>query len=106
VIHQHAAEETLRELLFALESARMRFSVAIATEAKSTTRDRWQFYLETTDHMGRFIKRLRKTDVQSSGESQEWRKALETLCNLPNQSRASFLCELLGKIVNELEWSI
>ena len=42
----------------------MRFSVAIAMEAKSTPRDRWEYYLETTDRMGRFIKRLRNTDFE------------------------------------------
>jgi hypothetical protein len=103
VIQEEAAEKITGKLVFALESARMRLSVAIALEAKSTPRDRWQYYLETTDRMGRFIKRLRTTDFGLQRTPREWEKALETLCNLPVQSRASRLCEILRDMVSELE---
>jgi hypothetical protein len=103
VIQEQAAEKIHGELLFALESARMRLSVAIAMEAKSTPRDRWQYYLETTDRMGRFIKKLRKTDFELQRDPRGWVRALETLCNLPIQGRASRLCEALREIVMELD---
>jgi hypothetical protein len=103
VRQEQAAEKIHPKLLFALESARMRFSVAIAMEAKSTSRDRWMYYLETTDRMGRFIKRLRRTDFEIQMDPRGWDQALERLRNLPDQGRASGLCEILRNIVAELE---
>jgi hypothetical protein len=102
-IQEQAAGKTQSELLFALESARMRFSVAIAMEAKSTPRERWQYYLETTHRMARFIKKLRNADSELQGNPPEWGRAVEMLCDLPIQGRASRLCEILRDIVMELE---
>jgi hypothetical protein len=81
----------------------MRFSVAIAMEAKSTPRERWQYYLETTNQMGRFIKKLRNTDFELQRNLPEWDRAVEMLGNLPTQDRASRLCKILRDIVAELE---
>ena len=81
----------------------MRFSVAIAMEAKSTPRDRWRYYIETTDQMCRFIKKLRKSDSEFPRDPQEWGRALDALCNLPMPGRASRLCDILRDIVAELE---
>ena len=103
VIQEQASEKIQRELLFALESARMRFSVAMAMEAKSTPRERWQYYLETTHRMVRLIKKLRSTDLDLQRNPSGWDRAVETLCNLPIQGRASRLCKILQDIVTELE---
>jgi hypothetical protein len=103
VIQEENEEKIHSKLLFALQSARMRFSVAIAMEAKSTPRDRWQYYLETTDWMGRFIKKLRRTDLELQRNPRGRDRALETLCNLPAYGKASRLCEILRDIVQELE---
>ncbi len=100
---ERATEKIHEKLLFALESARMRFSVAIAMEAKSTPRKRWEYYLETTNYMGRFIKRLRNADCHVQMDSRCWGPALEKLRMLPDQGKASRLCELLRNIVAELE---
>ena len=82
----------------------MRFSVAMAMEAKSTPRERWQYYLETTHQMGRFIKKLRNTDFELQRNPSGWGRAVEMLCNLPIQGRASRLCKILRDIVTaELE---
>jgi hypothetical protein len=102
-IQEQAAGKIQSELLFALESARMRFSVAMAMEAKSTPRERWEYYLETTNQMGRFIKKLRNTDFELQRNPPGWGRAMELLCNLPIQGRASRLCTILRDIVTELE---
>jgi hypothetical protein len=81
----------------------MRFSVAMAMEAKSTPRERWQYYLETTHRMGRFIKKLRHTDFELQSNPPGVGRAMEMLCNLPIQGRASRLCKMLQDIVAELE---
>ncbi|HTY62749.1 MAG TPA: hypothetical protein VMG30_10875 [Acidobacteriota bacterium] len=103
MIQEEAAEKIHNQLLSALESARMRLSVAIAMEAKSTPRHRWQYYLETTDRMRRFAKQLRNTDMEELQSLGGWYRALETLSNLPDPARASCLCEILQGIVAELE---
>jgi len=91
-----------RELVLALERARTRLAVAIASETKSTPPDRWRYYLDTSDRMRRFIKRLRA----GSGELQEhpdWERALEALRRLPPQGKASQLCRILRDIVSEFQ---
>jgi hypothetical protein len=103
VIQEQAAGKIHGNLVFALESARMRLSVAIAMEAKSTPRDRWAYYLETTDRMRRCIKRLRKNDIEFQRDPREWGRALDKLRTLPDPGRASRLCEMLRNIVAELE---
>jgi hypothetical protein len=92
-----------RELLFALERARTRLAVAIATESKSTTLDRWQYYLDTADRMGRFVKRLRKTDLDIGSELKDCTRALQALKQLSVQDTALQLCRILGDIVAGLE---
>lgn len=92
-----------KELLFALESARTRLAIAIAEETKLTPRDRWQFYLDTTDHVRRFIGKLRKWDADEPPQYEEWAYALVALRQLPIQGSALRLCEALLSIVNELE---
>jgi hypothetical protein len=95
--------KTQKELVLALESARTKLSVAIALESKSTPRERWRYYLDTADHIGRFIKKLRKADLDSKPVSQGWMRALDILKHLPAQNRALRLCQILREIVVKLE---
>jgi hypothetical protein len=53
--------------------------------------------------MARFIKKLRNTDSEVQGNPPAWGRAVEMLCDLPIQGRASRLCEILRDIVMELE---
>ena len=92
-----------RDLVLALESARMRLSIAIAVETKSTAQDRRRYYLDTTDQVSRFIRKLRKADFESSPNAQGWMNALDRLGCLPIQIRALRLCQVLRDIMTELE---
>ena len=92
-----------KELLLALESARMRFAVAIAAETKSTPLDRWQCYLDMSDRMCRFVRKLRGTELNVRPELQNCMRALEVLKRLPAQDKAMRLCQILGDIVTALE---
>jgi hypothetical protein len=92
-----------RELIHALESARMRLSVAIAVETKSTPRDRWRYYLDTTEQVSRFIRKFRKADFELPPDSRGWIQALDRLDRLPMQIRAFRFCQLLRDIIAEIE---
>jgi hypothetical protein len=70
----------------------MRLSIAIAAETKSTPQDRRRYYLDTTDQVSRFIRKLRKADIDSRPDAQEW-----------IQVRALRLCQVLQDIITELE---
>ena len=103
LIQNRGSAKIHKELVFALESARMKLSIAIATESKSTPRDRWQYYLETADQIGRFIKKLRDADLESGSFAQGWIRALDMLKHLPTQSKALRLSQTLREIVMKLE---
>lgn len=92
-----------KELLLALESARTRLAVAVAAETKSTPPQRWQYYLETADQMCRCLRKLRKPDGDNPAECQDWRQALETLRQLPLHGEALTLCQILRKVVSEID---
>ncbi len=92
-----------RELLVALESARMRLAVAIAAETKSTPPNQWQYYLDTSERMRRFIGHLRKKRFDMLQQPQDWIRATEVLKQLPIQDKAPQLCRILGDIVARLE---
>ena len=96
------SEKFHKELVVALESARMRLSVALAMETKSTPRDRRQSYLETADQMSRFIRKLRTAAIDSMPVPQGWICALDMLKNLPDPGKASRLSQILGDIVMKL----
>jgi hypothetical protein len=100
VIHNRASARFHRELVLALESARTRLAVAMASETKSTPPDRWQYYFETADRTRQFMKRLRKANSDMLHEKQEWIRALESLKHLPAHSKAPRLCQLLREIVS------
>jgi chromatin segregation and condensation protein Rec8/ScpA/Scc1 (kleisin family) len=99
VIHNRASTKIYRELILALESARMRLAVAIALETKSTPPDRRWYYMETSDRMRRFIKSLRKRGSDVLQERQAYIQALDALNRVPVHSKAFLLCQLLCDIV-------
>jgi hypothetical protein len=103
VIQNCDSTKVHRELLLALESARTRLAIAIASESKSTPLDQWQYYLATTDRMGRYIKKLRKSKAEASSESKDLDRALDLLRTLPVHDRAMKLCRLIHDIVAGLE---
>jgi hypothetical protein len=103
VIQNRFLAKVHRDLVLALESARMRLSIAIAVETKSTPQDRRRYYLDTNDQVSRFIRKLRKADVESPPDSQGWIRALDSLGRLPIQIRALPLCQVLRDIMTELE---
>jgi hypothetical protein len=103
VIHHRAYATLHRELLIALESARTRLAVAIASETKSTPPDRLQDYLDTADRARRFTQKLRRLKFDGVQEHQEWKRALENLKSIPVQGEAIHLSQMLRDIVVRLE---
>jgi hypothetical protein len=98
VVHHRLSVKFDRDLIQALESARTRLAVAIASETKSTPPEQRQYYLETADRMQRFTKMVRA----GSGALQnrhDWERTLEALKRLPAQSKALPLCQTLREIV-------
>ncbi len=80
----------------------MRLAVAIALETRSTPLYRRRYYLDTSDRMRRFVKRLRKGEAGVVQERPAWVQALDTLNRLPAHSRALMLCQLLLDIITGL----
>ena len=104
MIQNHISAKIHRkQLVRALESARMRLSVAIASETKSTPRDRWRYYLDTTDQISRSIRKLRHADFESLPDFQEWIRTLDALDCLPISSRTLRLCQILRDIMTAVE---
>ncbi|MDM7994677.1 MAG: hypothetical protein QUT30_03215 [Acidobacteriota bacterium] len=103
MIRNPFSADSHRALMLALESARMRLSVAIAEETKSMPRDRWMRYLDTADQIRTLVKKIRAADFKSAPDSRSWIRALDNLENLPIQSRALRLHEILRDIVMKLE---
>jgi len=103
VIQNRLSRKVHRELLLALESARTRFAVAMAAEAKSTPPDQWQYYMDTADRMRRFAGRLRRSDPNVLAVHEECSHALETLKRLPVEHAAERLCHILGETIGRLE---
>jgi hypothetical protein len=103
LIKCRATAKIQKELVLALESARTMLSIAIALESKSTPRERWRYYLDTSDHVSRCVKRLRKADFDSKPVSQGWIRALDILKHIPAQNKALRLCQILSEIVAKLE---
>jgi len=103
VIHYRASTKLHRDLLLALESVRTRLAVAIASETKSTPPDQLQYYFDTADQARLFARKLRRVNIESVQEHQEWNRALENLRRIPEQGNASGLCRRLRDIVACLE---
>ncbi len=91
------------DLLHELEWARIQLAIAIAVESKSTPLERRRYYLDTADQVRRFIRRLRAAGGGTGAEAENWHRALESIRQMPNQGKASRLCQVLKDIVGELE---
>ncbi|MGA2264200.1 MAG: hypothetical protein ABSH28_22545 [Acidobacteriota bacterium] len=98
-----------RELLHAMENARSRLAVAVASENKATPRERWRYYLETEDRMRRCVREIRRNSNHSIGRQFEWLRALDLLKQpLPadeRQSRgeAQLLCQRIYDVLAIIE---
>jgi hypothetical protein len=101
------ADAVHQRLLSALESARTRFAIAIASETKSTPVERWRYYLDTADWISQFIRKFRKANSGAVLENQDWYRAyraLEGLKRMPLQNgNASHMCRILRDVVRRLE---
>jgi hypothetical protein len=99
---------TFCQLLYALENARNQLAITMAAEAKRTTPEKWNSYIETGQRALRCLRRLRCGAVTREA-SQRWRCALEILHTPADaddgrlQGEAGRLCELLRKVVSVLE---
>jgi hypothetical protein len=91
------------ELLFALESARTRLAIAIATETKTTPVDQWHYYLDTANRICRLTKRLRAAETDWAPRLNDWSRALNALREISVYDKARPLCRVLEDIVAELE---
>lgn len=79
-----------RELLFAMERARSRLAVAIASESKATPRERWRQYLETEDRMRKCVREIRRYYSRNYGRRFCWPQVLDLLREpLPAEDRKS-----------------
>jgi hypothetical protein len=103
VIPNRVSTKLHLELLMALESARTRLAVAIASERKATLPDRLQYYMETAEQTRRFMKKLRRANSDIMQERQEWIHALENLRHLQVQDKAVGICQILRDIIVRLE---
>ncbi len=103
MIQNRASTKVQKELLLALESARTRLAIAMAAETKSTPLDKWRYYLETTDRICRYIKKLRKEDLDLPTASPHMDQAVESLRRLPVHGKAMRLCQTIQDIVAMLE---
>ncbi len=98
-----------RELLHAMESARSRLAVAVASENKATPRERWRYYLETEDRMRRCVREIRRNTSRSIGRQFEWLQALDLLKQpLPAEEResrgeAQLLCQRIYDVLAIIE---
>lgn len=89
--------------MLAIEAARTRLAVAVASETKSTPIGRYRYYLETEEQARRCLKRLRQDAGLFLQERPEWADALETLKQIHSQNRALPICETLRNVVMRLE---
>lgn len=71
-----------RELVFALERARTRLAVSIASEMKTTRAELWNLYRDTEDRLRRCLKVLRARQRQGAVEEGGATDALEALRRL------------------------
>jgi hypothetical protein len=103
VIPNYPSIKIHRELLFALESARTRLAIAIATETKSTPVDQWHYYLDAANRICRLTKRLRAAGHDEVPRLNDWSRALNALRQIPIHDKARPLCRVLEDIVAALE---
>ncbi len=68
-----------RELLHAMERARTRLAVAIATEHKATRREQWDHYLATAERMRNCVREIRQRRIPGTAMQTGWFHALDLL---------------------------
>ena len=98
------------ELLRALERARTRLAVAIATESKTTSPASWRRYVETDEQMRRCAKILRSPHRSGIDARFEGVQVLDSLLRLSLNSASGrgelcALCQDLHEILTSLEIS-
>jgi hypothetical protein len=98
-----------RELLHAMESARSRLAVAIAAENKTTTRERWRYYLATADRMRKCVSEIRRLHGPGTARHSVWHHALDLLKQpLPSREdersgEAQYICKRLHDVLELVE---
>jgi hypothetical protein len=108
-----SSREIYLDLLHALENARGRLAVAIATETKTTTAGRWRHYREVEDRLRRCLKELRCHGPTGLRTQVGWHEALEALKGIhytspermARKDEAMHLCQQLGDVLTPLEQS-
>jgi hypothetical protein len=91
------------DLILALELARTRLSIAIASEGKSTPPARWQQYLDTADRISRFMRKLRENRGEMAANIKKAGRVLEALQQLALENDVRRLCRILEDMVSDLE---
>lgn len=110
-MREGSREEIHRELVHALERARSRLAVVVATERRATPLHRWKHYWETEERLRRCLKQLRSEGLLGPPGDMGWSEALELLRRLPKDpdhvvarhGEAQQLCRRLGEILLPLE---
>lgn len=99
----------LRELVLALERARSRLAVVMASEGKAALLWHWKRYVETDLRMRRSLQLLRKTPLADPQRFASWANALENLKRLPvsqaysHQGLTVRFCTQLADVLETLE---
>ena len=99
----------LRELVLALERARSRLAVVMASEGKAALLWHWKKYVETDLRMRRSLKLLRRTPIPDSQRFESWANALQNLKQLPasqaysHQGLTVRFCRQLADVLEMLE---
>jgi hypothetical protein len=91
------------DLILALESARTRFSIAIAAESKSTPPALWRHHLDTANRMSQFMRKLRRNGGETALKIKTGGRVLEALGQIAAENDARRLCQILEDMVLDLE---
>jgi hypothetical protein len=98
------------DIVLALENARTRFAVAVATEKKTTAPKLWRSYFETEDRLRRCLKTLRAPGHSGLSGNRECALAMEILvqrsaiCSSQQpDGEAKRLCGVLQEALKYLE---
>ena len=103
MIEDHVLTEIPADLILALESARTRLSIAIATQSKSTPPALWRHYLDTADRMSRFMRKLRQNGGETAMKIKKDGPVREALRQIAMENDARRLCQILEDMVSDLE---
>ncbi len=78
-----APDDVHRQLVVALEKARTRFAVAMASEGKMALLRHWKRYVETDRRIRHFLQTLRCGEQRQYRHRRRWESVLEMLRRLP-----------------------